>query len=50
MEEMVNLEDDLSKTILNLKRRKIELNLEDLDLISAAGNNNLNYKKDNDEN
>lgn len=49
MQEMVNPGDALSSTISDAKQSSIELNVDELDLIAAAGDNSLSSRKDNDD-
>jgi len=49
MEKMLDIDDDLSNTILNCKRDNIELNEDELEMISAAGNTDLNCRYNDDD-
>ena len=49
MQEMVNPEDALSRTITICKQRGIELNVDELDQIAAAGDANSSLWKDNND-
>lgn len=50
MQEMVSPDDELSHNIADIGKRNIELNEAELDLISAAGNPDIQKRLDMDEN